>query len=63
MTKPSAYDNERINHINHLMDEINDSTTEIYEQLVDREFDLLKVTVSKLISKLKDIQNSVEDEI
>lgn len=63
MTKPSAYDNERLQHINHLMEEINDSTTEIYESLIDREFDELKVVISKLIARLKEIQNSVEDEI
>jgi hypothetical protein len=63
MTNPSAYDSERLNHINHLMDEINDDTNDIYEQLVDREFDSLKVTLGKLISKLRDIQNSVEDEV
>lgn len=63
MTNPSAYDSERLNHINHLMDEINESTNDIYEQLVDREFDSLKVTLGKLISKLRDIQNSVEDEV
>lgn len=63
MSKPSAYDTERINHINHLMGELNDSTAEIYESLIDREFDELKVIIPKLITKLREIQNSVEDEI
>lgn len=63
MSKPSAYDTERINHINHLMEELNDSNAEIYESLIDREFDELKVIISKLITKLREIQNSVEDEI
>ena len=63
MTQPSAYDNERLKHINHLMDEINDSTSQIYEHLVDREYDELKVCISSLVNKLKEIQNSVEDEV
>ncbi|MGB1269864.1 MAG: hypothetical protein ACPG45_09005 [Flavobacteriaceae bacterium] len=45
------------------MEEINDSATEIYESLIDREFDELRDVISKLITRLKEIQNSVEDEI
>ena len=40
--EPSAYDKERIAHINFLMDVINDSASEIYESLVDRDFETLK---------------------
>ena len=59
----SAFDHERINHINHLMDSIHDSTSEIYECLVDREFPPLKIEVRKLIALLKDIELSIEDDI
>ena len=59
----SAYDKERIAHINYLMDQINDSATEIYESLVDREYTEVKSQVKNLISKLKDISTSVEDDI
>tara|TARA_R110000796_G_scaffold250107_1_gene378659 strand:+ start:1104 stop:1295 length:192 start_codon:yes stop_codon:yes gene_type:complete len=63
MQEPSSYDKERIAHINHLMENINDSASEIYESLVDREFSVLKVECDKLISILKDISSSVEDDI
>ena len=63
MQEPSSYDKERIAHINHLMENINDPASEIYESLVDREFSVLKVECDKLISILKDISSSVEDDI
>lgn len=63
MNKISSYDTERLNHINHLMKSINDSSDEIYESLVDREFKELKVSLTKLISELKSIEESIEDGI
>lgn len=63
MNKISSYDTERLNHINHLMKSINDSSDEIYESLVDREFKELKVSLNKLISELKSIEESIEDGI
>jgi len=59
----SAYDRERIKHINHLMSTIHDSTTEIYESLIDRDFDNLKEHIQGLQIILKDISISVEDDI
>ncbi len=59
----SAYDKERIAHINFLMDQINDLSNEIYESLVDREYPEVKAQVSNLISLLRDISASVEDDI
>jgi len=58
-----SYDKERISHINHLMDTIHDSTDEIYESLIDRDFEPLKHQVSNLVSILKDISASIEDDI
>ena len=63
MAKPSAYDRERIAHINDLMDTINDSSNVIYESLVDREFKPLKKELKDLISFLREIESSLEDEI
>ena len=63
MQEPSSYEKERITHINHLMENIHDSTSQIYESLVDREFSVLKIECDKLISILKDISSSVEDDI
>lgn len=63
MSERSAYDKERIAHINFLMDQIHDSTTEIYESLVDREFPKVKLQVLNLIVILKDINTSIEDDV
>ena len=63
MPERSAYDKERIAHINFLMDQINDRSNEIYESLVDREYPEVKKQVSNLISLLRDISASVEDDI
>jgi len=54
---------ERIKHINFLMDNINECTSDIYEQLVDREFDELNETIGILITQLIEIRNSLKDEI
>ena len=59
----SAYDRERLTHINYLMDNIHDSTTHIYESLVDRDFDTLQEHIKNLQLILKDISISVEDDI
>lgn len=59
----SSYDKERIAHINYLMDTIHDSTAQIYESLIDREFGPLKAEISTLMAVLKDISSSVEDDI
>jgi hypothetical protein len=63
MTEISAYDQERLRHINHLMDSIHEHTGEIYEALVDREFLYLQKVAGKLIAELTDIKKSVENEI
>jgi len=61
--EPSAYDKERINHINHLMDTIHGSTSEIYEALIDRDFKTLRQEIKELQVILKDIAISIEDDI
>ncbi len=61
--EPSADDKERIAHINHLMDNIHDSTAEIYESLIDRDFPTLKMEIKQLMLSLKDILDSTEDDI
>ena len=62
MTKPLAYDTDRLNHIDLLMDNIYTSSSEIYECLVDRDFDSLSNEIKHLIDQLEDIQNSIRDE-
>jgi hypothetical protein len=63
MAKLSPYDTERVAHINHLMKSINDSSDDIYESLVDRDFLETKKSLAKLISQLKSIEESIEDDI
>jgi len=62
MAKPSAFDKERLAHINNLMAELHDSCNDIYEHLVDRDFKQLTIEVNKLISNLNDIKISIDDE-
>ena len=59
----SAIEQERIRHINYLMSELHDSTNDIYEGLIDREFDSLKGIISLQIERLTDLRSSIEDEV
>jgi hypothetical protein len=61
--KLSAYDQERVYHINFKMNSIYGYADDIYEMLVDREFDSLKDVIEELMIELKDIQISITDEI
>jgi len=61
--KPSAYDLERLACINSTMSTIHDHADNIYESLVDREFDKLSEVIDELIYELKEIKLSVTDEI
>jgi len=45
------------------MDDLHDSVNNIYELLVDQEYSELKGEVSKIVSKLKTITDSLEDDI
>lgn len=58
MGKPSAFDRERLIHINHLMDGFHSSCNEIYEHLVDRDFERLSSEINKLILELKELSAS-----
>lgn len=62
-TQQSSYDKARLVYINNLMDNLHNSTNEIYESLVDREFDKLKETITELQIVLKDIYISIDNEI
>ena len=59
----SVFDIDRINHINYLMDKINDCSNNIYEALVDREFEDLAKEIDILESILKEISESIDDEV
>tara|TARA_R110000868_G_scaffold370000_1_gene633485 strand:+ start:577 stop:765 length:189 start_codon:yes stop_codon:yes gene_type:complete len=52
-----------INFINHLMDEMNSLTDEIYESLMDEDYLALQSSVKKLQEILKETQKITEDEL
>ena len=57
-----AIDNERMKHINFLMDDLHSSLNQVYEFLVDREFVELKNEIISLNNKLNKIIESIQDE-
>ena len=59
----SPLDEQRIKYINHLMDNIHDQSSEIYESLVDKDFNEAEHNIDKLISTLNNIKSTFKDEI
>ena len=59
----NGVENERIKHINFVMNEIHDSNNEIYELLVDQQYPELKTEVLHNIRMLRSILENMEDEI
>ncbi len=51
------------NYVNITMKKINDLTDEIYEGLMDQEYDDVKKAIAELNTVLKDIQQNIKDEI
>ena len=58
----TAIETQRLDHINKLMNDINDSSSDIYEALVDRDFKSLVNVIDCQIERLQDLRNSVCDE-
>ncbi len=63
MERISAYDNERIKHINYLMDTIHEQSSEIYEGMVDRDFEQLNDGLDSICDIINEIKKSISDEI
>jgi hypothetical protein len=63
MNDISAYDRQRIKHINTLMDEINEQSSGIYEGLVDRDYIQLKESLDSLEIIINEMKKSIQDEI
>lgn len=61
--KLTTRDKERLQHINNIMNDIHDSTNEVYECLVDEEFENLRTELKKTIAILSNLLEAVEDEI
>lgn len=58
-----SLEDKRIQNINFIMDEVHTASNNIYENLVDKDFDSLKIEVQSLIKQLKLILESVQDEL
>ena len=58
----SKFNTARLLHINYVMSQIHDSVDDLYEALVDRDFDTLRTSIVSLNKTLKDIEDSLRDE-
>ena len=45
------------------MEDIHNLTNEIYEDLVDKDYDHLRGTIKTLIKKIKGLEDSIQDEL
>jgi hypothetical protein len=61
--KPNAVERNRLTYINHLMEEVNSATTQVYEHFVDKEYNEAKHATYNLIKRLKEVIQSLEDEV
>jgi len=58
-----ALDEQRVKYINHLMDDIHKQSSDVYESLIDKDFNEAENNINKLISTLNNIKSSFKDEI
>jgi|TARA_R110002012_G_scaffold3245_1_gene15123 hypothetical protein len=59
----SAVERERLRHINMMMKELHETNNQIYEHLIDREYEDLKSVVKEQIKSLQVLLDSLQDEI
>ena len=59
----TSLDKKRLQNINFIMSDIHDSVNQIYETLVDQEYEETRKTIMILNSKLKTINDSINDEL
>ncbi len=57
-----SIENQRIEHINMLMEEVYENASHIYESLVDRDFSNLREAIDAHVETLLYIRNSISDE-
>lgn len=62
MSRTSSVESQRIEHINSLMEELNEQVSDIYELLIDRDFELLTKAIDAQIDTLLYLRNSISDE-
>lgn len=54
---------QRVKHINHLMNNIHNLSTEIYEGLIDGDFNNADSSIDELILTLNNIKTTIKDEV
>ena len=59
----SKYNTARLLYINWVMSSINEATDDIYEGLVDRDFVAIKTAITDVRKLVKDIEDSLKDEV
>ena len=59
----TSLDKKRLQNINFIMSDIHDSVNQIYETLVDQEYEETRKTILILNSKLKTINESINEEL
>ena len=59
----SAVEKERLHHINIMMRELHENNNQIYEHLIDREYDDLELVVKEQMDSLKVLLESLQDEV
>lgn len=63
MPRVAVEDSRAITHINYTCDKIHDFGNDLYEDLMDREYDKAKEKAELLIKDLKDLITSMSDEV
>lgn len=46
-----------------MMDELEANNTEIYESLIDRDFDILGQVIDRQVVRLQELRNSITDDV
>jgi len=63
MNHLTPFENRRIQNINFVMGELHTSLNNIYELLIDKEYTTLRSEVNNLTKKLRNVGESVTDEV
>ncbi len=59
----TALEQERLTYINTLMQELHSDNVIIYESLCDREYVDTKLAIDRIQERLKNLSDSIQDEI
>jgi RecA-family ATPase len=57
------YEEDNLRYINNVTQQINDLVDDIYEALVDSEYELARSIIPSLIEIIEDLQKSITNEI